>query len=138
MQSSLSMPSQREKDFFYGWYDLGGIEKTPIMAVYQSRYKTRFILNKHPVVTYHAIITFIPKVEIDEHQIKALLAYLNSSFTQLYIESVGRTTGAVGPIGLEVKYAEEIPILDVRKLGEKDDVLASPFDELEALAISIN
>jgi uncharacterized protein YkuJ len=44
----------------------------------------------------------------------------------------------VGPIGLEVKYAEEIPILDVRKLGEKDDVLASPFDELEALAISIN
>ncbi|MEM2819190.1 MAG: Eco57I restriction-modification methylase domain-containing protein, partial [Nitrososphaerota archaeon] len=124
---------ERQKRYFYGWYDLGGVEKAPIMAIYQSRYKTRFILAEYPVVTYHAIITFIPKSELNELQLKALLAYLNSSFTQLYIESVGRTTGAVGPIGLEVKHAEEMPILDVRRLDQKDlELLASLFDELEA------
>ncbi|MEM0011419.1 MAG: N-6 DNA methylase, partial [Candidatus Bathyarchaeia archaeon] len=83
---------ERQKRYFYGWYDLGGVEKAPIMAIRQSRYKTRFILAEYPVVTYHAIITFIPKSELNELQLKALLAYLNSSFTQLYIESVGRTT----------------------------------------------
>jgi len=134
-QALACQAREKKKDLFYGWYDLGGVEKTPIMAIRQSRYKTRFIFQKYHVVTYDAIITFSPKVELNETQIKAILAYLNSSFVQLYMESTGRTTGAVGPIGLEVKHAEQLPILDVRKLYEKDvDVLASLFDELEAEA----
>jgi type I restriction-modification system DNA methylase subunit len=134
-QALACQAREKKKDLFYGWYDLGGVEKAPIMAIYQSRYKTRFILTKYPVATYHAIITFIPKNELNELQLKALLAYLNSSFPQLYIESVGRTTGAVGPIGLEVKHAEEMPILDVRKLNKENlELLASLFDELEAEA----
>ncbi|MEM3104281.1 MAG: N-6 DNA methylase [Candidatus Bathyarchaeia archaeon] len=120
---------------FYGWYDLGGVEKAPIMAVYQSRYKTRFILCQYPVATYHAIITCIPKMKFSELQLKALLAYLNSSFVQLYIESTGRTTGAVGPIGLEVKHAQEIPVIDVNSLNKNDlESLSNLFEKLERKA----
>ncbi|MDI6847914.1 MAG: N-6 DNA methylase [Candidatus Bathyarchaeia archaeon] len=137
-QALACQAREKSKEHFYGWYDLGGVEKAPIMAVYQSRYKTRFIMSKDPIVTYHAMITFIPKTELNELQLKALLTYLNSSFPQLYIESVGRTTGAVGPIGLEVKHAEKIPILNVRKLKQKDlELLASLFDELDAEARKI-
>ena len=133
-QAVACQAREERKDLFYGWYDLGGVEKSPIMAIYQSQYKTRFILQDFPVVTYHAIITFTPKVKLTKSQLKALLAYLNSSFTQLYIESRARITG-MGVAALEVKHAEEIPVLDVRKLNEKDvDVLASLFDELEAEA----
>ena len=48
------------------------------------------------------MITFIPKVQLSELQLKALLAYLNSSFVQLYIESISRITG-LGVAALEVK-----------------------------------
>jgi type I restriction-modification system DNA methylase subunit len=133
-QALACQAREKKKDLFYGWYDLGGIEKTPIMAIRQSQYKTRFILQDFPVVTYDAIITFTPIVKLTKSQLKALSAYLNSSFTQLYMESRARITG-MGVAALEVKHAEEIPILDVRKLDEKDvDVLASLFDELEAEA----
>ncbi|MEM4847365.1 MAG: N-6 DNA methylase [Thermosphaera sp.] len=134
-QAQACKEREKRKDLFYGWYDVGGVVRAPIMAIYQSRYKTRFILAKYSVATYHAIITFIPKIELSDLQLKALLAYLNSSFTQLYIESVGRTTGAVGPIALEVRHAEDMPVLDVRRLSENDlKLLASLFDELEAEA----
>jgi len=124
--------ARKGEKIFYGWYDLGGVEEAPIMAVRQSRYKTRFILCKYPIVTYDAIITFIPKLRLSELQLKAILAYLNSSFVQLYIESTGRTTGAVGPIGLEVRHAREIPIIDVTSLNENDlKNLANLFEKLE-------
>ncbi|MEM1606217.1 MAG: hypothetical protein QXW41_08250, partial [Fervidicoccaceae archaeon] len=134
-QAQACQEREKRKDLFYGWYDVGGVVRAPIMAIRQSRYKTRFILAEHPVVTYDAIITFIPKIELSDLQLKALLAYLNSSFTQLYIESVGRTTGAVGPIALEVRHAEDMPVPDVRRLSENDlKLLASLFDDLEAEA----
>jgi len=137
-QALACQAREKRKDLFYGWYDLGGVQEAPIMAIYQSRYKTRFILSRFPVVTYHAMITFIPRVKLNEIQLKALLAFLNSSFSQLYIESVGRTTGAVGPIGLEVKHAEQLPVLDVRKLKQEDlECLAHLFDKLEYKARNI-
>ena len=133
-QAQACQERERRREYFFGWYDLGGVMNAPILAVYQSRYKTRFIWNKINAVTYHAMIAFIPKdeVKLTETRIKALLAYLNSSFIQLYIESMGRTTGAVGPIGLEVRHAEEMPIIDVRSLDERTiDELASLFDKLD-------
>ncbi|MEM0473042.1 MAG: hypothetical protein QXX84_09115, partial [Sulfolobales archaeon] len=133
-QAQACQEREKRKDLFYGWYDVGGVVKAPIMAIRQSQYKTRFILAEYPVVTYDAIITFVPKIELSKLQLKALLAYLNSSFTQLYIESHARITG-MGVAALEVKHTEEMPILDVRKLGENDlKLLASLFDELEAEA----
>jgi len=136
-QAQACQEREKHKEYFYGWYDLGGVVNAPIIAVRQARYKTRFIWNKVNAVTYDAIIAFIPRNELKlaENQLKALLAYLNSSFTQLYIESIGRTTGAVGPIGLEAKYAEELPILDVRGLDDSAvNELASLFDKLDAEA----
>lgn len=117
---------------FFGWYDLGGILKTTIFAVYHSRYKTRFIIPKYDVAFYHAVLAFVPKPKLSELQVKALAAYLNSTIVQIYVESHGRVV-SVGPIALEISQAENMPILDVTKLGQKDlKVLAGLFDELDA------
>jgi type I restriction-modification system DNA methylase subunit len=144
---------------FYGWYDLGGYVPTPIMAIYQARYHPQFFLVKTPLATYHAIITFIPKVrvrvgnwvfdpgeyrgvieevnsnvELDEVEVKALLAYLNSTFNWLWLEQNARYI-AKGPLGLEINIAEEMPILNVKAIdrGVVED-LAKLFDKLEAEA----
>lgn len=123
----------REKGRFYGWYDLGKVVPAPIFAIYQARYKTRFVWCKFPVATYHALIALIPKgdISLNEVQTKALLAYLNSSFTQYEIERRGRYIPK-GPISLEVGMARELPLLDVRKLSDEQlSLLAKLFDELE-------
>jgi len=144
---------------FYGWYDLGGYVPTPIMAIYQAGYHPQFFLVKMPLATYHAIITFIPKVrvkvgnwvfdpgeykniigevnnnvELDEVEVKALLAYLNSTFSWLWLEQNGRRTGG-GILALEVNIAERMPILNVKAIDRgRVDELAELFDELEVKA----
>ena len=125
---------RKESREFYGWYDLGGVVETSFFAVYQAWHKTRFILCKYPVALYHALIAFKPKVKLSEDQLKALLAYLNSSFTQYYIELNGRRSGG-GIIGLEVDVAREMPVLDVRKLSDQQIThLSGLFDKLERAA----
>jgi hypothetical protein len=123
---------------FYGWYDLGGVVETSFFAVRQAWHKTRFILCSYPVALYDALIAFKPnEVKLSEKQLKALLAYLNSSFAQYYIELHGRRSGG-GIIGLEVNIAKEMPILDVRKLTNEQVIrLAGLFDKLESMARSI-
>jgi hypothetical protein len=147
------------RKWFYGWYDLGGYVPTPIMAIYQARYHPQFFLVKMPLATYHAIITFIPRVrvkvgnwvfnpgeyrdviegvndnvELDEVEVKALLAYLNSTFNWLWLEQNARYI-AKGPLGLEVNIAERMPILNVKAIDRgKVEELARLFDELEAEA----
>jgi type I restriction-modification system DNA methylase subunit len=145
--------------WFYGWYDLGGYVPTPIMAIYQAGYHPQFFLVKTPLVTYHAIITFIPRVrvrvgnwvfdpgeyrniisevnsnvELDEVEVKALLAYLNSTFNWLWLEQNGRRTGG-GILALEVNIAERMPILNVKAIDRgRVEELAKLFDKLEAEA----
>jgi methylase of polypeptide subunit release factors len=135
-QALACQEREKQKQHFYGWYDLGGIVDAPILAVYQAQYKTRFIWNLKKAVTYHAMIAFVPKenLQLSEVQIKALLTYLNSSFTQLYIESISRITG-LGVAALEVNKAEEMPIINVHSLSQKDiESLAALFDKLDAEA----
>lgn len=148
---------------FSGWYDLGGYLPTPLMAIYQPRYRPQFFLAEvekdWSLATYHAIITFIPKVRIelagvvidpreyrdkyphlglearseslDEVELKALLAYLNSTFTWLWLEQNARYI-AQGPLGLEVDLLRRMPILNVKALKRKDvEELARLFDGLE-------
>jgi type I restriction-modification system DNA methylase subunit len=127
---------ERQKQYFHGWYDLGGVMYAPILAIRQSQYKTRFIWNKINAVTYDAMIAFIPKdeVKLTETKVKALLAYFNSSFIQLYIESIARTTG-MGVAALEVKNAEEMPIINVNSMdGNNLRELADLFDRLDSEA----
>jgi hypothetical protein len=77
-QAQACQERERQKQYFHGWYDLGGVMYAPILAVRQSRYKTRFIWNKINAVTYDVMIAFIPRdgAKLTETQIKALLAYL--------------------------------------------------------------
>jgi type I restriction-modification system DNA methylase subunit len=150
---------ERHGRWFYGWYDLGGYVPTPIMAIYLARYHPQFFLVKMPLATCHAIITFIPRVrvmvgnwvfdpgeyksiigevnnnvELDEVEVKALLAYLNSTFNWLWLEQNARYI-AKGPLGLEVSIAERMPILNVKAVDrDRVEELARLFDELEAEA----
>jgi hypothetical protein len=144
---------------FYGWYDLGGYVPTPIMAIYQARYHPQFFLVKTSLATYHAIITFIPKVrvrvgnwvfdpgeyrgviegvnsnvEFDEVEVKALLAYLNSMFNWLWLEQNARYI-AKGPLALEINIAGKMPILNVKAIDRGVvEELAKLFDKLETEA----
>jgi len=82
----------------------------------------------------HRILALIPKqgVRFDEVELKALLAYLNSSFGQLQAEIRGRVAGGVALLELDVKPLSEFLVLDVKRLP-RDVVerLASLFDKLE-------
>jgi hypothetical protein len=150
--------------YFYGWYDLGGYIPTPVMAIYQPRYHPQFFVATMPnLVTYHAIITLIPRVkvkthsitydpneynriygniidhvkpgvELDEAEVKALLAYLNSTFNWLWLEQNARYI-AKGPLGLEVNILRDMPVINVKKINRADiSELAKLFDELESRA----
>lgn len=154
--------------FFYGWYDLGGYIPAPIMAIRQARYHPQFFLVSMPLITYDAIIAFIPRVrtkignqvydpqefnrsfnrtvidelkgniKLDETELKAILAYLNSTFNWLWLEQNARYI-AKGPLGLEVSIARKMPVLNVKILDRKHvEELARLFDELETRARQIS
>ncbi|MEM0042765.1 MAG: hypothetical protein QXM80_02080, partial [Thermofilaceae archaeon] len=123
------------RDHFYGWYDLGGLREAPIFVPRYARYYHRFTLMEFQVMLDEDFVALVPRVSLPAERLKALLAYLNSSFVKLYIETHGRVPGGLGPIALEVRHAEELPVLDVRKLSQRDlELLVSLFDELEAEA----
>jgi hypothetical protein len=80
------------------------------------------------------MVTFLPKGNLSEMELKAILAFLNSSFSQLYVETEGRAT-ALGLIALEITQAEQIPIPDVKRMPQSNlRRLAEVFDVLEAAA----
>ena len=135
-ESSSSQTRSKHRDLFYGWYDLGGVVEAPIYATYGSQYWVRFVLAKYQCALDHRILALIPRqgVSFEEVELKALLAYLNSSFAQLQAEVMGRSTGG-GMIELDVKPLSEFVILDVKSLPREDlEELARLFDELEAEA----
>jgi len=118
------------------WYDLGGVVETPIYVTYGSQYWVRFVLAKYRCALDHRILALIPRqgVKFNEVELKALLAYLNSSFTQLQAEVMGRSTGG-GMIELDVRPLSDFMVLDVKRLPQEDlEDLAKLFDELETEA----
>jgi type I restriction-modification system DNA methylase subunit len=125
---------ERQRQYFYGWYDLGGVENAPIIGIRNSQYKVRFFRNAIGAVSYDNSICMIDKNGLDELRIRALLAYLNSTFTHLYVESTGVISGG-GIIQLNVEDMEEMPIIDVNNLGEDElSELAILFDRLDSEA----
>ncbi len=119
---------------FYDWYDLGGVVEAPIYAVRGAQYWVRFVLARFQCALDDRVLALIPKrgVQLDEVELKALLAYLNSSFTQLQAEVRGRSTGG-GMLELDVKPLSELPILDVKRLPREGlEKLSQLFDKLEA------
>ena len=129
-ESAKSRTSAKKE--FHGWYDLGGVRPALLFAIYQAWWKSRFVWCQFPLAMYHGLVSFVPKIAFDDIELKALLAYLNSSFAQQYIETNGRRSGG-GIIGLEVNIAQDMPVPDIRKLSRKQiQSLAKNFDKLEA------
>jgi len=125
------------RQFFVDWYDLGGVIEAPISVSRGARYRIRFILSRFNVALDDRILALIPRqdVSFSEVELKALLAYLNSSFSQLQAEVRGRTAGGVALLELDVRPLSEFLIPDVRRLSREDvERLASLFDKLESEA----
>jgi type I restriction-modification system DNA methylase subunit len=121
---------------FHSWYDLGGVIEAQIYATYGTQYWIRFVLASFQCVLDHRILALIPRqgVQFDETELKALLAYMNSSFMQLQAEVMGRSTGG-GMIELDVRSLSSFLILNVKALSKEDvESLAKLFDKLESEA----
>jgi type I restriction-modification system DNA methylase subunit len=133
-RSRAAEERKKLRQYFFDWYDLGGVVETPIYVARGSQYWVRFVLAKYQCALDDRILALIPiqGVEFDEVELKALLAYLNSSFAQLQAEVMGRSTGG-GMMELDVKPLRDFVILDVKRLPRKClEELAKLFEELEA------
>lgn len=74
------------------------------------------------------------KIEISTKELKALVAYLNSTLVWNWLEFNGRAV-AGGPLHIDLYPARNIPIPNIKALSEKDvEDLAKLFDELDAEA----
>ncbi len=137
VSESLAAEARRgHRDLFFDWYDLGGVVDSPIIAPRYTQYWHRFALLKFEVACDDDVMALIPlqNVLLEERRLKALLAYLNSSFAKLYIETRGRSTGG-GSLALEANVLSEMPVLDINRLSEDlIEKLASLFDKLESEA----
>jgi len=135
-ESQASQARLRYRNIFIDWYDLGGVVETPVIASRYAQYWHRFALLIYKIACDDDIMTFVPRqgISFNVEELKALLAYLNSSFTKLYLEANGRSTGG-GALAIEANMLSDLPILDVKKLSRGDvEKLAQLFDRLEAEA----
>jgi methylase of polypeptide subunit release factors len=135
-ESQASRTRAEHRNIFIDWYDVGGVVEAPIYATYGAQYWVRFVLARFQCALDHRILALIPRqvIQFDEVELKALLAYLNSSFTQLQAETMGRSTGG-GMIELDVRPLSSLLILDVKKLPRGAvERLAQLFDKLESEA----
>jgi type I restriction-modification system DNA methylase subunit len=130
---SLASQIRIGKKEFFGWYDLKGIAKVRIYCTRRAWGWCRFALLQDEIALDEgAFIAFEDNAQnkLDEVEIKALLAYCNSSYMQLFI-NLGVTSGG-GAVGLDTKSAENTAIIDIKKLSIKDkNELATLFDKLE-------
>jgi hypothetical protein len=89
------------------------------------------VLADFPVGLDDRLIALIPKAALGEQQLKALVASLNSTFTQLQIEATCRTTGG-GMVELDLRHAAGLLTPDITQLpSETVTALAKLFEELE-------
>ncbi|MEM4827617.1 MAG: hypothetical protein QXK07_06210, partial [Desulfurococcaceae archaeon] len=155
-KSRASDERKRLRKYFYDWYDLGDVLKAPVYVARGSQYFVRFVLARYHCALDDRILALIPKegvfievpeerapsaekeprsgVLLTEKELKALLAYLNSSFSQLQAEIKGRSTGG-GMLELDVKPLSDFLVLDIKKLPlEMVERLAELFDKLESEA----
>jgi type I restriction-modification system DNA methylase subunit len=128
---------RRLTQYFFDWYDLGNIIEAPIYVARGTRYWSRYVLVDFQCALDDRILALIPKqnLKLNELELKALLAYLNSSFGQLQAEVRCRTAGGVALLELDVKPLSDFLVLDVKKLPKEDvKELANLFDKLESEA----
>ena len=116
------------------WFVVDRRDPPPIVLTYMSRGGTRFIRNETTARNLSNLHGMYIDVEMDEPQLKALLAYLNSEFASEVVRRSGRTYSS-GMDKIEPNEMEGVPVLDPRGLdGGTVDALAALFDELRAAA----
>lgn len=116
------------------WFVVDRRDPPPIVLTYMSRDGTRFIRNETNARNLSNLHGIYIDVEMDEPQLKALLAYLNSEFASEVVRRSGRTYSS-GMDKIEPNEMEGVPVLDPRGLDDETaDALAALFDELRAAA----
>lgn len=116
------------------WFVVDRRDPPPIVLTYMSRGGTRFIRNETTARNLSNLHGMYIDVEMDESQMKALLAYLNSEFASEVVRRSGRTYSS-GMDKIEPNEMEGVPVLDPRGLDTKRiDELANLFDELRSVA----
>jgi type I restriction-modification system DNA methylase subunit len=97
------------------WYDLGKRKPSPILFPKLKRGRIFFTWNRANAYVDDSIYEITP---LDEGHTIEILAVLNSSITELIIESMGRTAGR-GLLATMVYELRNLPVLDIRKLNDK-------------------
>jgi len=132
-ESLASSVRKKNKEQFADWYDLGGFVECPIYIARGVQYLVRFTLAKFELALDDRILALIPKegVDLSESEVKALLAFLNSSFGQIQAEILGRITGG-GMLELDVRPLRQMLIPNIKELSDDHILqLAELFDKLE-------
>jgi type I restriction-modification system DNA methylase subunit len=132
IESMASASREKDRKHFFGWYDLGGVLKSPMFASRRAQYHHRFVMvNNCTLAIDDGFITFLPREELTETQLKSALAFLNSYIGRFFVEIYGRATGG-GVIELDDKTAGKIPVLNCNKISdEQSGELSDLFDKLE-------
>ncbi|MWV65664.1 N-6 DNA methylase [Halorubrum sp. JWXQ-INN 858] len=112
------------------WYVFDRRDPAPILYTYMSRSRGRFIRNRTSARNLTNLHCVYLDVEMDEDEINALLAYLNSPFADEIVKRHGRTY-STGMDKVEPNELEGVPVIDPREL-DRDVVerLAELFDDL--------
>lgn len=114
------------------WYSQEHRLPSSIIFTYMSNGHPRFIYNKAKVVTLNTFHSIYPTDEIssDKKKLKALLAYLNSSYLRTRLRFYGRTYSG-GLLKIEPNEMGRIPTLDLNQLEEAQLAeLARLFDKM--------
>ncbi|WP_128478773.1 HsdM family class I SAM-dependent methyltransferase [Halorussus pelagicus] len=118
------------------WYVVDRRDPAPILVTYMSRGGCRFILNETCARSLNNLHAIYEDVNLEDSELKALLAYLNSGFADEVVRRSGRTY-STGMDKIEPNELETVPVLDPRELDpETVTDLAQLFDHLRESARS--
>lgn len=116
------------------WYRVERREPARILATYMAKEGFRFIFNEAGVRNLNNLHCIYPDESYSDAEVKALLAYLNSSIADKIVRKAGRTY-AKGLKKVEPNELKDAPVMDPGDLtDEQTNTLAELFDDLCAAA----
>lgn len=115
------------------WYRVERREPADILGTYMSKHGFKFIHNEAGVRNLNNLHCIYLE-SYDPSQVKALLAYLNSSVADEIVQKMGRTY-ATGLKKIEPNELKDAPVMDPKNLTqEQTNILSGLFDDLCAAA----
>jgi len=114
------------------WYVIDRREPADIVFTYMSREGVKFIHNETKARNLNNLHSIYLDDDLDGHETKALLAYLNSNIADEIVRRSGRTY-STGMDKVEPDELKQVPVIDPRNLGgETVEELSSLFEELHS------